>query len=257
MNHRSFRTVIFVLFIFGLFFTGCTNMAETEISQSTKLPTVAPEEPLLPTSTTTAIVTETVLPTATITSEPSLTPTAVPTEFLGFNAAKVYTALAYDTETLFYFIVPGVSAPYYGVVDGVSLDCEVDTEEVNLLVCRAEEDLFGTDVKSFEFYADEARSYLVYEGDFSTELDRLKPTPTPSGFIWPRADFTMDDVTWGRTPDNCPVRGINLWCETEYRRYEDGACLVGATCTDSCGFYYSVNTIKDRTTNWVGSGPCW
>jgi hypothetical protein len=89
------------------------------------------------------------------------------------------------------------------------------------------EDLFGTDIKAFEFFADEEKTFLLYEGEFSTTLDKRPPTPVPNGLIWPRADYTADDITWGQTPPGCTTRGINLTCEIEYRRYSDNSCLVG------------------------------
>jgi hypothetical protein len=181
----------------------------------------------------------------------------LPTQFMGFEFARVFKALAYDEETIFYFIVPNVASIYYGTVDGYDMVCETDPEQENLLECRVKEDLFGTDIKAFEFFADEEKTFLVYEGEFSTTLDKRPPTPVPNGLIWPRADYTADDITWGITPPGCTTRGINLTCEIEYRRYSDNSCLVGMSCWDSCGYYYSVNTIDNKVGDWVPWGPCW
>lgn len=260
MHRRSF---IMLVFSFFLLLSACQGFDDqgVPISQEQTSVSLQPTrtETIIPSSTTTTTRTSTRTPalTATKTATATRTPTITPTPFLGFERAQVYKALAYMDETLFYFIVPGVAANYYGNVDGFPLSCEVDPDGENLLICRAEEDLFGTDVKSFEFYADEQKTALVYSGDFSTTLDVLPPTPTPEGFIWPRANYTSADITWAMDPPNCPVRGINLSCEIEYRVYEDGSCLVGMSCVDSCGFYYSVDTIKDKQGEWVGVGPCW
>jgi hypothetical protein len=196
-------------------------------------------------------------PTKADTSTPTISPSITPTPFFGFENARVWHAFARQEETVFYFIVPGVAATYYGTVDGFELTCETDSEQENLLVCRAEQNLFGTNLKAFEFFADQTKTFLVYEGSFTTELDKILPTPTPPGFIWPRADYTVADITWGYTPADCPARGINLTCEIEYRRYDDGSCLVGMSCYDSCGFYYSVDTIKNKPAPHTFSGPCW
>ena len=256
------RRYPYIIIIFILFLSACSTPSNTEVAQapaeteeSISVPDT--EEPLpSPSSTATEANTQTPPPTATNTATLTITPTMLPTEFMGFEYASVFKALAYMDETLFYFIVPYVASPYYGTVDGVDLTCESDPEQENLLFCRAEEDLFGSDVKHFEFYADEEKSYLVYEGDFSTSLDVLPPTPTPVGFIWPLADFTEDDITWGQTPPGCTQRGVNLTCEIEYREYYDGKCLVGATCYDSCGYYYSVNTIKNKTGDYIFVDNC-
>jgi hypothetical protein len=195
--------------------------------------------------------------TPTFTETPSVTPSFTPTQFLGFNDAYVYESWASFEGTNFYFIVPGVKANYYGLVDGYPMTCESDVDEENLLVCFSEENLFGTDIKAFEFFADEALTIPVYEGEFSTYLDQPAPTEVSSGLIWPRADYTSADVTWGNTPPGCSERGINFSCEIEYRLYFDGACLVGMSCFDSCGFYYSVDTIKHKEGDWISWGPCW
>ena len=259
MRHHS---IIGLFFLSCLMLTACTS--GTQVPESTDTPTIPPSTATsrptftsspAPTNTATPIDTDTPEPTLTFTPAATLSPT--PTQFLGFEDASVYKAFAYYNETIFHFIVPYVASPYYGTVDGVPMTCELEEGYENALLCRAQGDLFGTDIKSFEFYADEARTVLVYRGDFSTTLDVLPPTPTPFGFIWPRADYTTADITWGVTPPGCTERGVNLSCEIEYRKYDDGSCLVGQSCWDSCGFYYSVDTIKDKTGNWEPSGPCW
>lgn len=259
------RILTLILLVFVLVLSACQPKPTEEIAQAevqAEEQTQPPEE-----DTPTALPTETKKPIETSTNTPDPTPTntliatiapaILPTQFMGFDQSRVFKAFAYVDETIFYFIVPGVAASYYGTVDGFDLACEPDPEQVNLLVCRAEEDLFGTDWKSFEFFADEEKTYLVYAGEFSTTLDQIPPTPTPAGFIWPRANFTADDITWGSTPAGCTTRGIGLNCETEYREYSDGECVVGMSCYDSCGYYYSVNTIDGKTGPWVGRGPCW
>ena len=260
------RPTILIMMILIFLLSACQSPATPEAPQATKEQieeiTEAPVTntlPPSPTATEKAVPTETdtPAPTATNTLIATIAPTVLPTQFMGFDLARVFKAFANPDETVFYFIVPGVAASYYGTVDGYDLTCETDPDQENLLVCRSEEDLFGTDWKTFEFYADEAQTALVYEGEFSTALDQIPPTPTPVGFFWPRADFTAADITWGQTPPGCTTRGVNLTCETEYREYSDGSCVVGMSCYDSCGYYYSVNTIDGKTGPWVGRGPCW
>jgi hypothetical protein len=264
MRHHSFL-ILFLLSCFIL--TACTSGENTPDSQPTntaKAPTTLaktntplPSVTASPVLTNTATPVDTNTPQPTFTFTPSMTLSPTPTEFLGFQDAKVYKAFAYYDETIFHFIVPSVESNYYGTVDGVPMTCELESGYENALLCRAQADLFGTDVKRFEFFTDQARTFLVHSGDFSTTLNVRPPTPTPSGFIWPRADYTAADVTWGVTPPGCTERGVNLSCEIEYRKYADGSCLVGQSCWDSCGFYYSVDTIKDKTGPWESTGPCW
>lgn len=218
-------------------------------------PTLSPSLTATPAPTLTGTPSPTAEKSSTATS--TTTPTATPTKYSGFEHARVYKAYANSDGTLFYFIAPGVKSPYFGTVDGHDLTCEPNPSQVNLLVCSTDANLFGTSLKAFEFFADEAHTYRVYAGSFTTDLDIIPLTPTPVGFIWPRADFFPADITWGYNPPSCPVRGINLTCEIEYRRYDDNSCLVGMSCYDSCGFYYSVDTIKSKSGEWESSGPCW
>ena len=196
MRLRS-KYYILLLFLIVLL-PACEGKAPLEVSPSAgpvyPSPVSVNSDTPLPIVTETKTATSTSLPSAifTLTSTPSITPSITPTQFFGFDDALVYKALAYKDETLFYFIVPGVAESYYGTVDGSPMTCE--PEQDNLLVCRSEENLFGTDVKAFEFFADEAQTVLVYAGEFSTTLDQRPPTPTPDGIIWPRADFTTADI---------------------------------------------------------------
>jgi hypothetical protein len=261
MRYRSLP--ILLLIVMTVLISACEvhrTLEPSSTAESTSVPPlIVNTDTSLPPSTHTLAATSThkPSPTSTLTPTPSITPSITPTQFFGFEDALVYKALAYEDETLFYFIVPGVAASYYGTVDGFQMACEPDLGQENLLECRSEENLFGTDVKAFEFYADEAQTVLVYAGKFSTTLNQRPPTPAPDGTIWPRADFTAADINWGQTPSGCTARGINLSCEIEYRLYDDGSCLVGMSCFDSCGYYYSVNTIKDKTGDWIPWGPCW
>jgi len=257
--HLTCYILVTLLFIL----TACQSPSFLTVSKTTPIyiesPALSYSEtpPPSPTATATQTLTHTPSPTAENTSTATITPTITPTKFFGFEDARVYQSYADATETIFYFIVPGVDAPYYGTVDGFNLTCEPDPNQENLLICRSDNNLFGTNRKDFEFFADQDHTFLVYEGSFATYLHLVVATPTPPGFIWPRADFSPADITWGYTPANCPVRGINLTCEIEYRRYADNSCLVGMSCFDSCGFYYSVDTIKNKSGSYSFSGPCW
>jgi hypothetical protein len=244
---------LFLLFI--LLAPACANPSPQEHTPSP----LAASDTSVPVDTAALIPSKTAIPTSTDTPEPTATqvPTATntPTQFLGFEDAWIYKAFANDNETVFYFIVPNVSAPYHGSVDGYPLSCKIDAGYQNMLICRSDENLFGMDIRTFEFFADEAKQFLVYSGDYATGLAYNEPQPTKLALIWPKAEFTEADITWAGAETWCPLRGQKITCETEYRNY-DGVCLVGHTCFDDCGYYYSVDTIKDRTGDWIGWGTC-
>jgi len=212
-----------------------------------------------PTLTETPTPTETYKPTrtATATATETLTPTPTATPFLGFENAFLYNAWNRINQTIFIFQVPGVSTPFYGMVDGYSLACEPHTDYPNTLVCETDNYLFGSAYMTFDFYADESMQQLLFSGEFYTGLVKVN-TPTPSylaGLVWPQANFTADDISWAGDDTWCPQRGENVFCETEYRIY-DGECYVGSSCYDDCGYYYSVDTIPQDGGDYTFSGPC-
>ena len=89
----------------------------------------------------------------------------------------------------------------------------------------------------------------------ATPTVTLTPTWQPNPYmIWPRATFTQFDVWWAG--NWCAERGQNVSCEIEYRDY-NGQCLVGMSCSDACGIYYGVDTIKYGTGPYSFSGPCY
>ncbi len=89
----------------------------------------------------------------------------------------------------------------------------------------------------------------------ATPTVTLTPTWHPNPYmIWPRATFTQFDVWWAG--NWCAERGQNVSCEIEYRDY-NGQCLVGMSCSDACGIYYGVDTIKYGTGPYSFSGPCY
>lgn len=255
---KPYRLIVYIL-LFLILISACANERVTtqSIQIASNTPTKNKTSVSVPSLTPLPSSTFTLAPTASKTATITQTPTNTPTVFFGFESARVYKAFAYENETIFYFIVKDVTAPYYGNVDGHPLICEPDLAYQNSLTCRCPDDLFGKDMMYFEFYADEAKTFLVYIGEFSTLLNIRPPTPTIQSLFWPRANFTSADITWGETPADCPARGVGLVYETEYRKYSDDSCLVGMTCTDSCGFYYSVDTIKDKQGDWIGVGSCW
>lgn len=165
---------------------GITEVAIKPSDTPTLTETPTPTETHKPTSTATA--------TATATQTP--TPTATP--FLGFEDAFLYSAWNRINQTIFIFQVPGVSIPFYGMVDGYPLVCEPHTDYPNTLVCETDNYLFGSAYMTFVFYADESMQQLLFSGEFYTGLVKVN-TPTPSfmaGLVWPQANFTTDNILY-------------------------------------------------------------
>ena len=208
-----------------------------------------------PTETETPTPTKTLTPTHTVTTTSTATGTNTPTPFLGFEQIWLASAYNQGNQTLFTFYVPGVSEVFYGTVDGYPMVCEPHADYQDTLICISDHDLSGFGYMTFNFFVDESMTHLIFSDDLFTGLNNT-PVPTKLPLIWPRADFTEDDVTWAGGSTWCPQRGENITCETEYRNY-GGQCVVGSSCFDACGYYYSVNTIPDNGGEYSFSGPCW
>ena len=250
------QKAIISVFIICLIILGACSMPLDEV------PTPEAEliEPSLALATDTPqpSATNTPLPTATYTATLTNTATSTPTPYLGFLDAELYRAWNTENQTFYYFTIGDAEQTFYGTVDGNPITCEPDTQYPGNLVCVADKFLFGEPYSYFEFFTDASRTQLLYSGEYFTGLAILQsatPTSIYAGLIWPRAEFTAADITWAGGETWCPLRGVNITCETEYRNYS-GVCVVGSSCFDMCGFFYAVDTIKDRTGEWEGCGPC-
>ena len=88
---------------------------------------------------------------------------------------------------------------------------------------------------TFTFYTDEARQHPVFSQVFYTGL--------------------VDDIVYHHAND-CPDRGKDVYCESEYRLY-DGRCYYAHTCYDACGLYYSRDNLPEVWNEFQGyTVPC-
>ncbi len=87
----------------------------------------------------------------------------------------------------------------------------------------------------FRFYTDRARTVKVFEARYDADL--------------------MDDTIYHHQYD-CPDRGKNVQCTSEYRLY-DGICYYAHTCYDACGLYYSKDNLPEVYNEFQGyTTPC-
>jgi hypothetical protein len=251
----KFKASALIFIIPFLLLSACSDqfIDEAHLPTTPNISTEPTHTPLLKlTDTPEATNTATLEPSPTFTLEPTLTPTL----FIWFKDAWLYAAWMEGENTVFSFIVPYVTESYFGTVDGFNMTCAVNLDYENNLVCITENNLFGKDLRYFEFYSDEQLTDMVHSGEYSTGLTYAQSIPTETNLIWPRADYTAADISWAGALTWCPQRGQNLSCETEYRNYS-GQCLVGHTCYDACGWYYSVNTIRHGVGDYTFSEACW
>lgn len=200
--------------------------AQATAQSVTEIPT---EEPTLtPTQTS---IPPTMTPTATQTSTPE--PTPIP--FQGFlDYFRLYRAWWLDGKTYFYFLSAGIDFTMYATADEYDLVCEQDPDNITGMICVAESKI-EEDMMDFVFYLDEKHELAVFEASYNAEL--------------------IDNTVYHHQFD-CPDRGKNVTCNSEYRLY-DGRCYYAHTCYDACGLYYSKDNIPTDYKEFQGfTTPC-
>lgn len=203
-------------------------------SPTAAIPTVIPSTP-----TQTAEPTSTPTNTPTNTPEPTETPTLIP--FLGFtNMFRFYRTWYDNDKTVFYFLNAGLDKTIYAKIGEHALECAVEVIGLptpNALKCVSQERI-EQDKKNpikMTFFADPDLKQMVYEYEFSIARG-------------PEAIYF--------TGNDCPARGTNVWCETEYRQYAS-TCTTSLTCYDACGYYYSFDNIPEGMDEpWTPTAYC-
>jgi len=143
-------------------------------------------------------------------------------------------------ETYFYFLNAYVKGRIYGTIDGnYDIVCDPDPLKPVHMICVSDNTNWNNSNMEFIFYADESKSKIIHQQSFSV-------------FVSPKLG---GNVIYHRAYD-CPDRGKNVWCESEYRLY-DGKCYYAHTCYDDCGLYYSLDNIPDVWNEFQGyTDPC-
>ena len=193
---------------------------------------MATETPFLPTYT------PTLLPTATKplpSPSPMATHTATAIPFKGFlDQFRLYRAWWLDGKTYFYFLNAGIDFKMFGMANEFAFTCEADPKNLTGMICVHDGEI-EEDMMDFRFYLDESLQSLVFEGRYNAEL--------------------VDNTVYHHKFD-CPDRGKNVQCVSEYRLY-DGRCYYAHTCYDACGLYYSKDNLPKEFKEFQGfTTPC-
>lgn len=206
------------------------SLEPTQIPTKVKTPRPEPSGTLPPSSSPRPSDNPTLAPSAT---QPTL-PTGTPRpSFAGFQVEFVEYSASYGMQ--FAFIIPGIRQNYGLDVNGKAYNCNYYEKYPDRLFCTGPVFTPRTVVKL---------SFLT--------LDGAKQEVYSSSYVIPGQTTPTIDPTVAKSfnPENCPVRGVNVHCETEYRVLGSGCCVV-STCVDACGYYYSVNTCPEGMT-WQG-----
>jgi hypothetical protein len=152
-------------------------------------------------------------------------------------------------QTVMIFSVPGVSRTYFALVNNYfGMTCTPSGSYTDVLVCSAPVFRISTTTPKIIFYEDETYSTALHSAYFFVPVSSGLVIPTPIPWI----------ISWAPDDGTCE-RGINVFCETEYRTYNGVPCM-DATCSDTCGYYYSVDNCPPSG-DWVAiarpPGPGW
>lgn len=197
-------------------------------------PSLAPTATLSPTATATEEPTETPSPTATATTAPTATETLLP--FAGFREYfRLFRTWYADEQTFFYFLNAGIEDKLYASADEFELECQPDPKFPVQMICIYDGVIEGRSMMDFRFFTDRARSVQVFEARYDADL--------------------VDNTIYHHQYD-CPQRGQNVQCVSEYRLY-DGICYYAHTCYDACGLYYSKDNLPEVYNEFQGyTTPC-
>jgi len=213
--------------------------------------TTTPNPTVVPTATMTA--TPTMTPTATLTSTPTVTqtptstPTMTPTPFKGFESAS-FNGVEYNGNTVYLiFSVPDVTQAYMLNIEGQHLHCSPSQRYADVLVCEGQDYIPSYGTLACDFYTIDTAN-LLYSGSYYHAVPAT-PVPPPPPWI----------VMWDGAYD-CPQRGENVSCETEWRFVGDIPCMI-SSCFDNCGHYYSIDNCSQLEGEVVFTnqhpGPGW
>lgn len=230
---RKWIVLTLMVFLLTGLLSACAGTMDTPTATPVA-PTATESVVLQPTSTPEPTVTALPSPTASPTTASTATETPLP--FAGFLPDFRFFRAWHDQETtIFYFLNAGIDHTLYGKADAIDLLCNPDPKNPTGMICRADEKIEGPASMVFEFFTDAARQNSVLKQTFTTGL--------------------ADNTVW-HYQTNCPQRGQNVTCESEYRIY-DGVCYYSHTCFDACGLYYSRDNLPKVFNEFQGfTGPC-
>jgi len=228
---KHYSSFVLVALTFLLVLTACKSSA---IPTPSPEPTPSPTATLLPTATATEQPTETPSPTLTPTTAPTPTETLLP--FAGFrDYFRLFRTWYADDQTYFYFLNAGIEEKLYASADEFELDCQPDPKFPVQMICIYDGVIDGRTMMDFRFFTVRARTVQVFEARYDADL--------------------VDDTIYHHQYD-CPDRGKNVECNSEYRLY-DGICYYAHTCYDACGLYYSKDNLPEVYNEFQGyTTPC-
>lgn len=225
--------------LFALVLVSCASRLDSVV---TGTPSVTATQTVTPILTESPMLLPSATPSPSATPNPTATPTTVPTPtetlipFAGFrDLFRLFRTWYLDDKTYFYFLNAGIEDRLYATADEFELECQADPKFPVQMICVYDGTIEGRTMMDFRFFTDCARTVQVFEARYDADL--------------------IDDTIYHHQYD-CPDRGKNVQCTSEYRLY-DGLCYYAHTCYDACGLYYSKDNLPDVYNEFQGfTTPC-
>ncbi len=227
---KQIRSLTFLL---ALVLVSCASRMDIVVTETISI-SVTP--------TVTSTLTETLVPLPSATHNPTATPTIAPTPtetlipFAGFrDLFRLFRTWYLEDKTYFYFLNAGIEDRLFATADEFDLECQADPKFPVQMICVYDGTIEGRTMMDFRFFADRARNVQVFEARYDADL--------------------VDDTIYHHQYD-CPDRGKDVQCTSEYRLY-DGICYYAHTCYDACGLYYSKDNLPEVYNEFQGfTTPC-
>lgn len=220
------KKLFLLSFIILLLISSCQPQTSNQTIINTEIPTDEAEA----TSTMTATIkpptatkippTETPIPSATATV--TLTATAI----IQFETSRIYGIENRGAYISVILEFPGIDRNYDVMLNNNQYNCQLVDDAPDRLFCTGPALLLKSYTTIKYFADDDMWEDPLYEG--TVYVPEPYATPYPPG----------DPETW------CPLRGTDVFCETEHRVENGEECWV-MSCFDACGYFFSYHTCQE------------
>lgn len=224
------RIVLIVVLVSVMVILQACSAAATLAPTATPTPPPTVTETPRPSETPAPTDTSTPSPTSTFTLTPSatITSTSTSTPMPSFAGFAVEYAQYTNYGMLMGFKIPGITKAYRLKVNDIAYTCNLNDKAPGYLYCYGPQFQQNQEITLVFYPPDENDNTPLYTASYKVSL-LVPPTVDPR-------------VLMTEAPGSCPARGIHVTCETEYRKDGAGGCCIVATCSDACGYYYSMDT---------------
>ncbi len=220
------KKIFYFAIVFSFVFSSCQSKLNSPKSVEPIVITVEIIETATSTATLVPPTATDVVPTATAIPSATSTATMTPTPVIQFDTSRIY---GIDNRGDYISVIlefPGIDETYDVSINNNQYNCKRVDGIADRLYCSGPSLRVETYAKIKYFHEGGTWDIPLYEGDIY--VPKQYATPMPAG----------DPRTW------CPLRGTDVFCETEHRVENGEECWV-MSCFDACGYYYSYHTCQE------------